>query len=104
MGRNLYGIESEADCRAKMDELLAWVAKVEQAPSEQTIRDLKSQLETYYTAGSRQGMSNVEEIFFWPAIQDAYLHAPHVGQPETWAEGLHDIAWYLNYWRPKLVK
>ena len=54
--------------------------RAERAMDKETIAALKSQLKDYYRQGDtsfgRQQISQVEAQYFWPAIQDAYVHAP----------------------------
>ena len=101
---SLYGLESENDCREKIDELLAMTRRVEQVMNKEEISALKFRLETYYGKGNTKGhdqMSGVETAFFWPAIREAYVKAPNLASPTTWLEGLYDVASSLRYYRPK---
>jgi hypothetical protein len=70
---SLYGIESEDDCREKLDELLEMTRRAEQAMNKEEISALKSRLQTYYGEGNTQKghdqMSGVESKSFWPAIR-----------------------------------
>jgi hypothetical protein len=98
---NVYGIQTEDDCRAKIDELLALNAKAEETLSREDVGAVKARLAALCDEADDKRMSKVEASYFWPAIRDAHLHAPHLGQPRTWRSKLDDIEWYLNYWRPK---
>ncbi len=102
---SLYGIESNADCREKMDELLRLVHRANQTSNKETIAELKFCLEAYYKNGNAERgklqMSSVEQRYFWPAVQGAYVHAPHLGRPQTWTSCLYEIESDLNYYRPK---
>jgi hypothetical protein len=102
---NLYGIESDDDCREKIDELLKMHHHAEQVTNKGTIAELKNCLKEYYkmgntNAGSDQ-MSHVERAYFYPAIKEAYVRAPNLASPKTWREGLYEIESNLRYYRPK---
>jgi len=101
---SLYGIESEQDCRNEIDKLLQEPA-LHGDVNKETIAALKSRLKEYYKKGSgdkaQRQMSKVERAFFWPAIQDAYVHAPNLNSRSTWPGGLYDIDDYLRHHRPK---
>jgi hypothetical protein len=99
---SLYGIESEDDCRVKIDELLQKVYVARRKLVKDTVADLKSDLERYYKQRDDVRMSQIERIWFWPAIQHAYVGAPHLGSPKTWREGLNEIELNLKYYRPAL--
>ncbi len=95
---SLYGIESEADCREKIDELLELHARAERTMNKESIRIIKDRLAGYRKAGNtnegKRRMSSVEERWFWPAINEAYVKAPNLNAPKTWKEGLYEI--HLN--------
>lgn len=101
---NLYGIESEQDCRNEIDKLLQSPA-LHGTVNKETIAALKSRIKEYYKKGDslkgRSQMSPVERQWFWPAIHEAYVKAPNVSSRRTWNDGLHDIKYYLIYHRPK---
>lgn len=111
---SLYGIESEDDCRAKIDELLELHARAEHAMEKESgrqlkkesIRLLKDRLEEYYKAGNtnegERRMSSVERRYFWPAVRDAYVKAPKLNSPQTWNNGLYEIHSSLTYYRQML--
>ena len=103
---NLYGIESAADCRKKMDELLELHRQAEQMMNTGTITAMKSTLKEYYKLGhSETGMdqmSKIERQFFWPAIQRAYVGSPNLNSPKTWGSGLSEIRLNLTYYRDQL--
>ncbi|SRR5258708_1566309 len=101
---SLYGIESEDDCRAKIDELLEFHARAERAMNKESIRIIKDRLAEYRKAGNtndgKRRMSSVEERYFWPAINEAYVRAPNLNAPKTWRDGLSEIHLNLTYYRP----
>jgi len=101
---NLFGVESEDDCRVKLDALLALLDRAEQAMSREPIGELKSLLRSYYRMGDVNGgstrMSRIETQYFWPAVRDAYVHAPKLSSPRTWNTGLCNIEHALRYFRP----
>jgi hypothetical protein len=102
---SLYGIESEDDCRAKIDELLELHHRAEEAMNKGTITVLKTRLREYYKMGDtekgRNQMSPIESAWFWPAIQRAYVGSPNLASPKTWHDGLYEIGLNLRYYRPK---
>jgi hypothetical protein len=102
---SLFGIESAADCRRVRDTLLEMLEDAKRAMNKEAIATIKSRLKYYYQKGySRrrgQQMSAVEEQYFWPAIQQAYVNAPNLGSRKTWTEGLSEIEHSLNYCCPK---
>lgn len=102
---SLFGIESEEDCRRRLDALLELHALASQVMNKEAIAALKSQLRDYYRAGDtnrgRQQMSQVEAQYFWPAIQRAYVNAPRLSSRRTWNDGLYDIEHALRFLRPK---
>lgn len=102
---SLYGIETEEECRAKLDELLVLHQRAEQTRTKETVAPLKSSLETYFkkgrTAGGAKQMSPVEQKYFWPAVMEAFVKAPNLARPSTWADGLYDVRFYLVYNRPR---
>jgi predicted transcriptional regulator len=98
---SLYGIESEDDCRKKIDELLELHRRAEKAMNKESIAALKSQLKDYYERADDSRMSAVERACFWPAIQEAYVRSPNLARPQTWRDGLYEIELNLRYYRPK---
>jgi hypothetical protein len=98
---SLYGIESEDDCRKRIDELLELHAQAEKSMNKELIATLKSKLKDYYKQGNRTKMSAVESAYFWPAIQEAYVRSPNLASPKTWREGLYEIHSSLRYYRPR---
>jgi len=101
---SLFGIESEDDCREKLDALLELHERANRATSKETIAALKSHLEDYYRKGAtdrgRQQMSPIEAQYFWPAVEEAYVRAPRLSSRQTWTEGLWEIEHSLRYHRP----
>jgi hypothetical protein len=101
----LFGIETEADCCAKFDELLALHELADQARDKSTVAALKSSLEVYYKKGNtlrgERQMSPVEQRYFWPAVVRAFVRAPNLGKPGTWDDGLYEIRLNLMYYRPR---
>jgi hypothetical protein len=101
---SLFGIESEDDCREKIDELLELHHSAETANSKEAIDALKSALRDYYrkadTLRGSQQMSPVEQQWFWPAIQEAYVKGPKLNSRQTWNDGLYNVEYYLRYYRP----
>jgi hypothetical protein len=102
---NLFGIETEADCRAKLDELLALHERADQTRDKSAVAALKSSLEAYYKKGNtlrgERQMSPVEERYFWPAVVKAFVRAPNLGKRSTWDDGLYEIRLNLTYYRPR---
>ncbi|SRR6266436_4374133 len=102
---SLYDIESEEDCREKIDELLGLHARAERTMSKESIRVVKDRLGEYRKVGNtnegKRQMSPVEKAYFWPAINEAYVRAPNLNAPKTWRDGLYEIQWSLRYYRPK---
>jgi len=103
MNVSLYGIESDEDCRNKIDEILRSPA-FHGTVNKETVSALKSVLSAYYRSGdSEKGqrkMSRVESAFFWPAIQEAYVRAPKLSSPSSWKDGVAEIEMDLKYRRP----
>jgi hypothetical protein len=103
-GKSLFGIESEDDCREKLDALLELQARASRAKNKEAIAALKSQLAYYYQKGDtnrgKQQMSQIEAQYFWPAVSKAYVNAPKLSSRRTWNEGLYDIELNLRYYRP----
>jgi ElaB/YqjD/DUF883 family membrane-anchored ribosome-binding protein len=106
---SLYGIETEADCRKEIDELLAMVDHAEQTltigstTAKPAMEVLKSRLEELYKKSNHTNeghMSAVEVAYFRPAIQEAYVNAPKLSSPRTWPGGLEEIRMNLRYRRP----
>jgi len=102
---NLYGIDSESDCREKLGELLELLQRARQTLNKETMSALKSSLEALYRKGnSAKGearMSSIERQYFWPAISEAFVWAPSLGSPAAWPNGLDEIEYKLNKCRPK---
>lgn len=73
--------------------------------SKELIGELKSLLRSYYRMGDANGgstrMSRIEAQYFWPAVRDAYVHAPKLSSQRTWNTGLYDIEHALRYFRPQ---
>ncbi len=101
---SLYGIETEQDCREKIDEVLQSPALCGTINKE-TISVLKFRLAEYHQKGNnlkgRSQMSRAERVFFWAAIHEAYTKAPNVNSRHTWRRGLQEIELNLKYYRPK---
>jgi hypothetical protein len=101
---SLYGVETEQDCREKIDEVLQSPALCGTINKE-TISALKSRLKAYHQKGNnlkgRSQMSRAERVFFWAAIHEAYIKAPNVNSRHTWQKGLQEIESNLKYYRPK---
>ena len=102
---SLYGIETQEDCREKIDELLEMTRRAEKTMNKEDISVLKSCLEKYNREGNGQvgrgQMSRIESSYFWPAVREAYVKAPNLASPTTWLQSLYDIASSLRYYRPK---
>ena len=101
---SLFGIESEDDCRREIDTLLVLHARAKEEMSKQAVAALKSALAEYYRKGdslrgTRQ-MSQVEEQYFWPAIQEAYSRAPNLNNRRKWNEDLWEVKDSLRSHRP----
>lgn len=103
--KNLYGIETQDDCRRKIDELLEMTQQAQQTMNKEEISALKSRLETYYEEGNTEKgqdqMSWVESSFFWPAIREAYINAPKLNSPKRWGTCLYEIGSSLRYYGPQ---
>ena len=102
---SLYGIESEDDCRKKIDELLQLTRTAQQQMNKEAISALKIRLKHYYDMGnSNKGeaqMSAVESAYFWHAVSEAYAWgAPNLNAPNTWREKLEEVEYKLKKWRP----
>jgi ElaB/YqjD/DUF883 family membrane-anchored ribosome-binding protein len=106
---SLYGIETKADCRKAIDELLAMVDRAEEAlkigstTAKRAMEVLKSRPEELYRKSNHTNegrMSAVEVAYFRPAIQEAYVNAPKLSSPKTWPEGLEEMRMNLRYRRP----
>jgi hypothetical protein len=102
---SLYGISSNDDCRARIDELLELKERASKAMTKEEVGAVKSRLAEYYRMGdSQEGkaqMTRVEQAFFWPAIVEAYVRSPNLNSPRTWQEGLSEIESNLRYYRPQ---
>ena len=102
---SLFGIESEDDCRREIDALLVLHARAKEEMSDEAVAAIKSALRECYdqgktVRGTRQ-MSQVEEQYFWPAIQEAYTRAPNLNSRRTWNDGLWEIEHSLTWHRPR---
>jgi len=106
---SLWGVESKDDCRREIDKLLAMVDRAEKRlqvnsiTARPAVEELKSHLKDLYDKYNHTAepqMSPVEHAWFWPAIQDAYVIAPNLSSPKTWAEGLEAVRTNLRYRRP----
>ncbi len=106
---SLYGIETEADCRKVIDELLTMVDSAEEAlkigstTAKRAMEVLKSRLEELYKKSNHTNegcMSAVEVAHF----KEAYVNAPKLSSPKTWLEGLEEIRMNLRYLRPASKK
>jgi len=53
------------------------------------------------TIKGREKMSKDEEIYFWPAIQEAHAFCPSVADRATWNEGREQVEWKLKSNRPE---
>jgi len=102
---SLWGVQTESECRAKIDAFLERHRVAEQTPTKDTIKDLNNELAAYCKQGdTNKGtnkMSKIERAFFWPAIQEAYVKRPKLNDRSTWGPGLSDIEYSLLYYRPK---
>jgi hypothetical protein len=103
--KSLYGIESDAECREKINELLEMHRRAEQEMGKEAVKALTDSLTKYHKMGNsdraRKKMSEVEDHFFWPAISHAHAEAPKLNSSKTWQEGLAGIKLNLTYYRPK---
>jgi chromatin segregation and condensation protein Rec8/ScpA/Scc1 (kleisin family) len=102
---SLYGIESEDDCREKMDELLALCARAEEAKTKEAVQSLIARLGEYHKAGNanerERRMSEIERAYFWPAIAEAHAYRPNLNHRSKWSEGLAEVRWKLESNRPR---
>lgn len=103
---SLYDIETGADCRKKMDELLVMVDTAEEAlktdtpTAKRAIRSLKSHLKELFRKSTRANeacMSVVEAEHFRPAIRRAYISVPKLSAPKSGSDGLHQVRKNLRY-------
>jgi predicted transcriptional regulator len=109
---SLYGIESEDDCRAVLDELLELNARAERAVEHrmdhESISLLKRRLEEMFKKGDtergKRQMSQVERQYFWPTIREAYIKAPRLNSPTTWRDRLYEVGSKLRDNRPEKKK
>jgi hypothetical protein len=105
---NLYGVESEDDCRREIDELLALVEQARAQPTKDTVGALNSRLTYYYKRGDsqkgRNQMSRVEESYFGAAVQGAYVERPNLNERSEWNSALYEVEEDLQYYRPKEPK
>ena len=97
---SLWGIETEDDCRKKIDELLELHSVAEREMTKEALAILKSRLKEYYKQVDSRRMSRVEGQWFWPAIQSACVKGPNLGSRRTWPVGLYQIEAELRYHRP----
>jgi hypothetical protein len=104
MSMILYGIESEDECREKIDELLGQVEEAEQNASKETVSAVVSSLVAYHKQGNslraQSRMSGVERRYFWPAISEAHAYRPNLAKPRTWKESLEEVEYKLKKYRP----
>ena len=102
---SLYGIKTDDDCRAALDELLKLCQQAVETMTREDVEVVKARLANHYKRGNSQKgkaqMSPVEEAFFWPAITEAYVRSPNLNSPRTWREGLSEIESNLSYYRPR---
>jgi hypothetical protein len=105
---NLYGIETDTDCRRELDELTELNRIAQEHMDKDSVAAIKARLKFQYRKGNsergRAQMSAIESAFFWPAINEAYVNAPNLNSRQTWREGLSNIEYYLNYYKPPLPK
>ena len=97
---SVYGIESEYDCRKKIDELLVKVDFASEVMDRENISDVKAELKKYFRQRDDKNFSKIERQCFWPAIHKAYVRSPHLGRPQTWRTGLYEIRLQLKFLRP----
>jgi hypothetical protein len=101
---SLYGIETDADCRRMLDELLELNRAAQEQMTKETVGAIKDRLKNYHQmASSNRGqsqMSEIERSHFQHAVTEAYVKAPNLNSRQTWHEGLSNIEYYLNYYRP----
>ncbi len=102
---SLYGITTDAACRARIDEILALNQCAAQTMTRKDVEAVKVRLAECYKMGNsdrgKAQMSDVERVFFWPAIAEAYVRAPRLNSQRTWREGLSEIESNLRYYRPR---
>jgi hypothetical protein len=65
---NVFGIQSDADCQNKIDELLELCRAAEQSMKNETIANLNASLTEYHKAGNtlkaESRMSVAEKVYF----------------------------------------
>jgi len=102
---SLYRIETDRECRARLDQLLETNRRAKQELNKESVGRINAALSEYYKLGNTtkgQGkMSPIERSHFWPAIQEAHAYRPNVARPASWREGLEEIEWKLEKYRPK---
>lgn len=102
---SLFGIESEEDCRQKIDALLELHGRAERATTKEAVASLKAALKVYYDKGNsgkaKGEMSQVESSWFWPGVYEAFVKGPNLNDPSTWHDGLYEVQLNLSYYRPK---
>jgi hypothetical protein len=105
---NLFGIDTEDDCREKLDELLQTCEDARQAMNKSIMSRLNDRLTEYHRMGNtnrgNDQMSTIEKNFFWPAIDGAHAIKPNVGSQQTWREKLYEVEAELQFYRSKLPK
>ena len=97
---SVYGIETEDDCRMKIDALLAKVDFASNIMNRENISDVKADLKKYFRQRDDKNFSKIERQCFWPAIHKAYVRSRHLGRPQTWRTALYEIRLQLKFLRP----
>ena len=102
---SLYGIETADDCIKALDELIAMADAAQKAldigspTARRTVTTLCVRLRELFKKNKHSrgpAMSPVEQVHFWPIIQRAYISAPKLSSPKTWARGVANIKFALS--------
>jgi hypothetical protein len=100
----LYGIETETQCRERIDKLLEITHRAQKAIRKETVSVLIAALSEYRKLGNtikgQEKLSDVERAYFWHAIDEAHAFRPNLAHPAEWREKLEEVEWKLKKNRP----
>jgi hypothetical protein len=107
----LQGIGTEAD--AMMDRFSNGHVPHDQVEQvRERFKSLKERLESAYrrmdTLRGEAELSQAAELFYWPAIQDAWANSGISSvrwdsRPDNnWFDALYEVRFYMNYWAGNL--
>lgn len=103
---SLYGIETEDECKRAIRELVEMTNTAEEAlrtgsmTAKVAVEDLKLRVTELFKKNKRSfgpRMSAIEEAYFWPAIQNAYIGLPKISSPKSWVKGVAKVKMSLRY-------